>query len=94
MILRFTGEVFVTPGDAAWHFVRVPPDPSEEIRLASGPPVAFGSVKVEATVGGSVWRTSVFPEKGETYVLPLKKSVRAAEGILDWDTIDVSLRLL
>ncbi|HET7724288.1 MAG TPA: DUF1905 domain-containing protein [Propionibacteriaceae bacterium] len=94
MIVSFSGEVFVAPGEAAWHFVRVPPDPSEEIRLASGPPVAFGSVKVEATVGRSVWSTSVFPESRDAYVLPLKKSIRAAEGILEGDTVDVSLRLI
>jgi len=94
MTLTFSGEVFVTPGDAAWHFVRVTPECSEEIRSASGPRVGFGSVRVEAAVGGTVWSTSVFPESRTAYVLPLKRSVREAEGILADDVIDVTLRLV
>lgn len=92
--VRFTGTVWVAPGDAAWHFVTAPEDPSEEIRLASGPRSGFGSVKVQATVGETTWSTSVFPESKGTYVLPLKRSVRDAEGILAGDVVDVMLRLL
>lgn len=94
MILTFSGVVFVTAGESAWHFVRVTPECSEEIRLASGPRVGFGSVRVEAVVGSTSWSTSVFPESSTTYVLPLKRSVRDAEGILADDVIDVTLRLV
>ena len=52
----------------------------------------FGSVRVEATVGGSTWRTSVFPDTSSgSFVLPVKKPVRIAEGIEPGDTVDVSL---
>ena len=90
----FSGEVWIAPGDGAWHFVTVPEEQAEIIRLESGPRVGFGSVKVEATVGSSTWSTSVFPDSKLTYVLPLKKSVRHAEGILAGDTIDVRLTLV
>ena len=91
--LRFSGEVWVAPGDAAWHFITVPEEPAEVIRLTSGPRVGFGSVKVQVWVGDSSWSTSVFPDTRHTYVLPLKRSVRDAEGILAGDAIDVTLRL-
>jgi len=91
--LRFSGEVWIAPGDGSWHFVTVPEDPSEVIHLESGPRVGFGSVRVRVTVGGSSWSTSVFPNTRDTYVLPLKRSVRDAEGILAGDVIGVTLHL-
>ncbi|MEZ5231631.1 MAG: DUF1905 domain-containing protein [Acidimicrobiales bacterium] len=55
----------------------------------------FGSVRVEATIGATVWRTSVFPDRGSgCYVLPLKQAVRKAEGLLDGDPATVTLRLV
>jgi hypothetical protein len=91
--LVFAAEVWIAPGDGAWHFLTVAADQSEVIRLESGPRVGFGSVKVHVTVGRSSWSTSVFPKTHDTYVLPLKRSIRAAEGILAGDTIDVFLTI-
>jgi len=91
--LRFSAEVWIAPGDGSWHFVTVPADPSEDIRLESGPRIGFGSVRVHVTVGGSSWSTSVFPNTHDTYVLPLKRSVRDAEAILAGDLIHVTLSL-
>ncbi len=92
--LRFSGPVWIAPGDGAWHFVTVPEEQAEIIHLQSGPRVGFGSVKVEARIGDSTWSTSVFPDTRLTYVLPLKKSVRHAEGILAGDVVDVRLKLV
>jgi hypothetical protein len=49
-------------------------------------------VLVEA--GASQWRTSVFPdaERG-TFVLPVKKAVRVAEGVSEGDPLTVTLRV-
>jgi hypothetical protein len=91
--LHFSGVVWVAPGDAAWHFVTVPEEQAEVIGVESGPRVGFGSVKVEVTIGASTWSTSVFPDTRRTYVLPLKRSVRDAEGILEGDVVDVRLTL-
>ena len=91
--LHFSGVVWVAPGDAAWHFVTVPEESAEVIRLEAGPRVGFGSVKVEVTIGASSWPTSVFPDTKSTYVLPLKRSVRDAEGILAGDLVEVRLTL-
>ena len=55
----------------------------------------FGSVRVEVTVGRTTWRTSLFPDaKAATYVLPVKKAVRVAEGLTVGDTVRVRIRLL
>jgi hypothetical protein len=81
--------------EGSWFFVTLPVDLSADLRMESGPPRGFGSVRVEATLGGSVWRTSVFPDKESgSFVLPVKKAVREAEGLDAGDGCDVVLRLL
>lgn len=91
----FTAELWRWSGDAAWRFVTVPPDVADEIRIVSGPPRGFGSVRVEVTVGSTTWRTSVFPDSSAgTYLLPMKKAVRVAEDLEDGDEVAVTLRLV
>ncbi|MGE3962314.1 MAG: DUF1905 domain-containing protein [Dehalococcoidia bacterium] len=96
MDFDFTATVWLWDGPAAWHFITVPPGESEAIRsvgdrMARG----FGSVRVCASIGTTRWETSVFPQKSDgTYVLPLKKQVRTAEGITIGDEVDVHLEVL
>lgn len=79
----------------AWHFVTLPTDMSEDIKaftkhLARG----FRSVKVEARIGETRWKTSIFPSKEySAYILPLKKSVRDAEDIGLNMTVSVDLAI-
>lgn len=82
-------------GKAAWTFVTLPEDTAADIRYFSGPRRGFGSVRVEATIGSSRWKTSVFPDsKRNSYVLPLKAAVRKAEKITTGGKVHVSLRLI
>ena len=79
----FDAEVWEWSAKASWFFVSLPEDTTDEIEERHGRSAAgFGSIRVEVTIGSSTWRTSVFPSKEEaTYVLPVKKAVRAAEGL-------------
>ena len=63
-------------------------------RILTGKRRAFGSVKVDATIGESAWSTSIFPQKDGRWLLPVKSSVRRAEGKDEGDDITVSLKLL
>ncbi|MGZ8997319.1 MAG: DUF1905 domain-containing protein [Allosphingosinicella sp.] len=54
----------------------------------------FGSVKVEVTVGDSLWSTSVFPQKDGKWFLPIKKAACRAEGLLAGDEVEGGLHLL
>ncbi|GAB3499376.1 hypothetical protein GCM10027521_51150 [Amycolatopsis cihanbeyliensis] len=67
-----------------WIFVSLPTEESEEIRDLTGgrPHRGFGSLRVQVTIGGSTWRTSIFPDSARgSYVLPVKRAVRAAETL-------------
>ena len=70
-------------GPAAWFFVSLPHDVADEIAEAfEGRANGFGSVRVEVRIGSTTWATSIFPDKkNATYVLPVKKEVRRAEGL-------------
>ena len=83
-------------GPAAWHFVSLPEEVSDEIEHRYGSSAAgFGSVRVEVTIGATTWRTSLFPDsKRATYVLPVKKQVRRAERIDAGSIVDVGVRVL
>ncbi len=93
--LRFTAPLWEYDGPAAWHFVTVPVDVADEIRLVAGEPRGFGSVPVEATIGATTFATSVFPDASSGgFVLPVKKAVRLAEDLADGDTCEVALRVV
>ena len=50
---------------------------------------------VRATLGGSSWTTSIFPDKARsTYILPIKRAIRTAESLTPGDVPTVSLELL
>ena len=93
---EFSAPLWEWEGDAAWHFVTVPEELSDEIEHRTiGVARGFGSVRVEVTVGATTWSTSLFPDAGRgAYVLPVKKAVRTAESLSVGDDVVVRLRLL
>jgi hypothetical protein len=95
MTYRFRAPLWLHTGEAAWRFVTLPVDVADEIDDVTGPTrVGFGSVRVIATIGATTWNTSIFPDTAaESYVLPVRKQVRASENLHDGDEVDVTLRL-
>lgn len=89
------GPVWLYPGSSGWHFFTINKELSDEIkRFDSLPRRGFGSIPVNAIIGETKWKTSIFPEKKGTFVLPLKKAVRKAENIKDGDKIKVILEVI
>jgi hypothetical protein len=88
-------EVWLHAGEAAWYFITVPGDVSDDIDARmEGRTRGFGSVRVHAQIGATRWSTSVFPDSTrEAFVLPVKKAVRTAEAIDAGDRVVVSLTL-
>jgi len=92
----FSAELWRHDGEGGWFFVSLPAELAETIRDEKGPlTTGFGSVRVSVRVGSSRWTTSVFPDRARgTYLLPVKKSVRVAEGLEAGDTIQVELTVV
>ena len=93
MVLEFAGEVFLWRGPSPYYFVTVPDEPSAALESAS-PTVSYGwgCVPVTARLGGTAWRTSLFP-KDDRYLVPLKVAVRKAEGVDLGDVVKLRLEV-
>jgi hypothetical protein len=91
----FAARLWVHPGDGGWHFLTVPQEISGDIaERTTGARAGFGSVRVTAVVGASRWCTSLFPDaKTRAYLLPVKKSIRAAAGLQAGDVVDVEIEV-
>lgn len=78
-------KVIVYSGNGAWRFLAIPEKQGKEIKKLFGRfAVGYGSIGVEATIGKTIWKTSIFPDKKSgSYLLPLKADVRKAENITD-----------
>jgi hypothetical protein len=79
----FTATLWEHEGTGSWHFVSLPEDEADDIEeMFGGNARGFGSLRVDVTIGSTRWQTSIFPDaKRRTYVLPVKKAVRTAEGL-------------
>lgn len=93
---RFEAALWRWEGDGGWHFLTLPGEVSDDIRMRTeGLRRGFGSVRVRATIGATSWATSVFPDSGlEAFILPVRKQVREDEGLVDGDSVDVTLELV
>jgi hypothetical protein len=85
-----------SPGDpGSWHFVTLPPEQAEDVAIEAGPRGGFGSIRVEVRTGTTTWRTSLFPDAANgSFVLPVKKSVREAEGLWAGAACEITLRVV
>lgn len=91
MELELRAEVWSWHGPAPHHFVTVPPRECADLATVA-PFVSYGwgMVPVTVTLGGTTWPTSLWPKDGG-YVVPLKASVRRAEGVEIGDLVTVRL---
>ena len=97
MEIEFASEVYrwTARTDAHWYFTDVPEELSADIRELVEPFTrGFGSVRVDASVGDTRWRTSIFPGSSGSYSVPLKRAVRDAEGLVEGGPVIVRLALV
>ena len=96
MTYSFRAPLWLYAGDAGWHFVTLPSDIADEIDELAGPAHrGFGSRRVAVTIGATRWSTSIFPDrKAGSYMLPIKKQVRAAEQLVPGDAVEVGIELV
>lgn len=96
-MITVTAPLWLWSGEGgSWHFVTIPAEQAVEIRLesaATGIRRGFGSVRVVASIKEVRWRTSVFPQKSGSYLLPVKAAVRRDAGIAAGDNVTVNVDL-
>ena len=87
----FAGDIWQWRGPAPYYFVTVPDDESALIHtLSPGVSYGWGMIPVRARIGGTEWKTSLFPKDG-LFVVPIKAAVRRAERIHEGDTVTLRL---
>lgn len=95
MRFSFTAPLWEWSAQGGWFFVTLPTDAADDIAEVDRAERGFGSVRVQVTVGATTWSTSVFPDtKQGSYVLPVKKAVRSAEGLAVGDAVEVTLEVV
>lgn len=93
MEFAFVGRVIEWRGPSPYYYAEVPPPVSEDIlEVATSVSYGWGAIPVDARVGGTAFSTSLFPKDGR-YLLPLRDSVRRAEGIGVNDRVAVEMQL-
>lgn len=89
----FTGTPWKYEGQGGWIFISLPKPMSKEIRnLLQWQEEGWGRLKARARIGNSSWDTAIwFDTKQDTYLLPLKATIRTREKIVPGTAIDVTI---
>ena len=89
---------WITANGARLIFLRFVDPVAEQIsalatmrRLESGSKRGWGSLRVAARIGETMWRTSIFPGNDASWLLPVKADVRKAEGVAEGDTVEATI---
>jgi hypothetical protein len=93
VVASFESTLWQYEGPAAWYFVTLPADLADRVlEQAERRGSEFGAVPVQARVGTTTWRTSLFPDRQTaSYLLPVKKSVRTGNALMPGDVVTVHL---
>lgn len=90
----FKNRVWRDPKAMGWYFVDLDDSLSQKIKKLSDKSVSkYGLVKSLATIGGTSWKTTLFPTKKGNYVMSIIKSVRQKEKIEDKDMLEVKIEI-
>lgn len=79
---QFKSKIWIHKGNSPWHFVTIDEDISKDIKTnLLFKPKGFRSVPVEIKVGKTIRKTSIFPHRNKTYLLPIKREIRQKENL-------------
>jgi hypothetical protein len=91
MNIEFSGPIWYWRGPAPWYFVTIPPEQSHAIKAISRMVTyGWGCIPVRVSIGRTAYTTSLFP-KDDLYIVPVKASVRKAEGLSEGDIVAMRL---
>lgn len=93
MNLTFEGEIWFWRGPAPWYFVTVPTEPCQDLQaISSAVTYGWGMIPVTVQLGNTRWETSLWP-KDDSYIVPIKASVRKAEKLGEGDSVAIQLEV-
>jgi hypothetical protein len=93
MIIEFEGEIFYWHGPAPFLFVAVPEEQSGALKaISSQVTYGWGVIPVQAQIGKTEWKTSLFPKAGR-YLVPIRVSVQKSEHLGVGDTVTIRLEI-
>jgi hypothetical protein len=93
MHIEFGGTIWVWKGPAPWYFVTVPAKQSGDLKAVLGiVTYGWGMIPARVVIGKTEWKTSLWPKDGR-YIVPIKASVREAEGLREGDKVTVRLEV-
>lgn len=83
MEFSLKSKVMLYPGMAGWHFVFIDKKSSEKIKKnqIGKKRIGWGSIPGTVTIGKTTWKTSIFPDKDGTYLLPIRAEIRKKEDV-------------
>lgn len=89
--LKFKAKVWLYAGKSSWFFISLLKIKSKAIKkIFKDLMRPFGSIKVNAQIGETKWDTSIFyDKKRETFLLPLKSSIRKMEKIINEEIVEI-----
>lgn len=93
MLIEFSGDIWYWRGPSPFHFITVPTEQSAYLKeISASVTYGWGMIPVYARIGGSRWKTSLFPKDGR-YIVPVKDSIRQAEQLKPGDVVTVWLEI-
>lgn len=94
MKIEFHAKIWFWRGPAPFYFVTVPEEQSRDLKaIVALVTYGWGMIPANVWIGNTEWRTSLFHKDG-SYIVPIKASVRAAEGLEEGDNVTVRLEVL
>ncbi|MEV7405359.1 DUF1905 domain-containing protein [Streptomyces sp. NPDC091267] len=94
MRVEFIGRVVEWRGPSPFYFATVPEEQAADVReVAAAATYGWGVIPVEACIGDTVFKTSLFPRDGG-YLLPLKNAVRKPQALSAGDDVAVKMTVL
>ncbi|MFZ3301513.1 MAG: DUF1905 domain-containing protein [Microgenomates group bacterium] len=93
-VFEITAKIWIYDGPAAWHFVTITKETSKKIKHIPILRRGWGSVPVNVTIGKTSWKTSIFPDKDDVYLLPIKKEIRRKENLKEGAYIKLKIEII
>ena len=93
MVIEFSGKIWFWKGPSPFFFVTIPVEQSRDIKAISKVVTyGWGVIPVHVRIGKTEFTTSLFP-KDDLYLVPIKASVRKAEGLGEGDEVSIRLEV-